>query len=207
MLSIGMAAKMIGVCIKTLRRWEKQKRINCFRTIGNHRRFAIQEIHRILKNMGGERIIVKKSQDNNCALYGRVSSHKQKKRGDLEAQINALKTYCKDNSFHVSNIYKDLGSGLNTNRKGFWRLIRDAKKGLFSYVIVNFKDRLTRFGFRYVEENLDEFNVNIIAVNKLENKALETELVEDLVSIIQSFSGRLYGMRSHKNKKTATLPT
>ena len=87
-----------------------------------------------------------------------------------------------------------------------WKLIRDAKKGQFSYVIVNFKDRLTRFGFRYLEEYLGEFNVKIIVVNKLENKALETEIVEDLVSIIQSFSGRLYGMRSHKNKKTSTLP-
>ncbi len=200
-----MAAKVIGVCIKALRRWDKQKKINCFRTIGNHRRFAVQEIHRILKKMSGERVF-KESQNNKCALYGRVSSHKQKKRGDLDTQIKALECYCKENNFTVSTIYKDLGSGLNTNRKALWRLIRDAKKGMFSYVIVNFKDRLTRFGFRYLEEYLGEFNVNIIAVNKLENKALETELVEDLVSIIQSFSGRLYGMRSHKNKKTATLP-
>jgi putative resolvase len=207
MLSIGMAAKMIGVCIKTLRRWDKQKKINCFRTIGNHRRFAVQEIQRILKKMLGERIVLKDSPRNNCALYGRVSSHKQRKRGALEAKVNALEAYCKDNNFHVSSIYKDLGSGLNTNREALWRLIRDAKKGQFSYVIVNFKDRLTRFGFWYLEEYLGEFNVKIIAVNKLENKALETELVEDLVSIIQSFSGRLYGMRSHKNKKTATLPT
>ena len=126
---------MIGVCIKTLRRWDKQKKISCFRTIGNHRRFTVQEIQRILKKMSGVQIILKDSFNNNCALYGRVSSHKQKKRGDLETQINALKTYCKDKGFHVSNIYKDLGSGLNTNRKALWRLIRDAKKGLFSYVM------------------------------------------------------------------------
>ena len=70
-----------------------------------------------------------------------------------------------------------MGSGLNTKRKGLWRLIQDAKKDEFSTVIINFKDRLTRFGFRYVEEYLGEFNVKIIALNKLEEKAIETELV------------------------------
>ncbi len=140
---------------------------------------------------------------NRCAIHARVSSHKQKKRGDLNSQINALKIICKREGLKVSKVYTDLGSGLNSNRKALWRLIRDAKKGVFNIVVVNFKDRLTRFGFRYLEEYLNEFNVKIKVVNKLENKALETELVEDLVSIIQSFSGRLYGLRSHENKKIA----
>ena len=197
---------MIGVCNKTMRRWEKQEKITCFRTIGNHRRFTVQEIQRVLNKNIAARATGKDSNGIKCAVYGRVSSHKQKKRGDLEIQIKALETWCKNSNFHVSNIYKDLGSGLNTNRKALWRLIRDAKMGQFSHVIVNYKDRLTRFGFLYLKEYLDVFHVKIIDVNKLENKALETELVEDLVSIIQSFSGRLYGMRSHENKKTCTLP-
>ncbi len=124
-----MAAKMIGVCIKTLRRWEKQEKINCFRTIGNHRRFTVQEIQRVLNKNKSMGATPNDSNGFNCALYGRVSSHKQKKRGDLESQIKALETWCNNKNFHVSNIYKDLGSGLNTNRKALWRLIRDAKNG------------------------------------------------------------------------------
>lgn len=204
MLSIGIAAKMLGVCIKTLRRWDGNNKIKCYRTVGNHRRFSVSEINRLIGNKKGRKVGKKKISKIRCALYGRVSSYKQKKRGDLDVQIKALEQYCKQNHLDVLKIYSDIGSGLNTNRKGLWRLIRDVKKGLFEVVIVNYKDRLTRFGFRYLKEYLNEFNVKIVPLNKLKNKALETELVEDLVSIIQSFSGRLYGMRSHQNKKLIT---
>jgi len=204
MLSIGIAAKMLGACIKTLRRWDGTNKIKCYRTVGNHRRFSVSEINRLIGNKKGRKECKKKNSKIRCALYGRVSSYKQKKRGDLDVQIKALEQYCKQNHLDVLKIYSDIGSGLNTNRKGLWRLIRDFKKGLFEVVIVNYKDRLTRFGFRYLKEYLNEFNVKIVPLNKLENKALETELVEDLVSIIQSFSGRLYGMRSHQNKKLIT---
>ena len=204
MLSIGIAAKMLGVCIKTLRRWDGNNKIKCYRTVGNHRRFSVSEINRFIGNKKDRKEGKKKSSKIRCALHGRVSSYKQKKRGDLDVQIKALEQYCKQNHLDVLKIYSDIGSGLNTNRKGLWRLIRDVKKGLFEVVIVNYKDRLTRFGFRYLKEYLNEFNVKIVPLNKLKNKALETELVEDLVSIIRSFSGRLYGMRSHQNKKLIT---
>ncbi len=96
-------------------------------------------------------------------------------------------------------VYKDLGSGLNANRKGLWRLVRDAKKGKFSSVAINYKDRLTRFGYKYLEEYLSEFGIDVVCVNSFEYKTPKSELVEDLVGIIQSFSGKLYGMRSHKS--------
>ncbi|MBA7639004.1 hypothetical protein ES703_46660 [subsurface metagenome] len=71
-----------------------------------------------------------------------------------------------------------MGSGLNANRKGLWRLIRDAKKGKFSSVVINYKDRLTWFGYRYLEEYLNDFGVEVICANKLEEKTPpETELV------------------------------
>jgi len=132
-------------------------------------------------------------------LYIEEYHYINRKSEDLEKQINIVKFYCKKNNLDIIKIYKDIGSGLNTNRKGLWRLIRDAKKGLFSIVVINFKERLTRFGYGYLKEYLGEFGVEIISVNKLEDKTPETELVEDLLAIIQSFSGKLYGMRSHKN--------
>lgn len=132
-------------------------------------------------------------------LYIEEYHYINRKSEDLEKQINIVKFYCKKNNLDIIKIYKDIDSGLNTNRKGLWRLIRDAKKGLFSIVVINFKERLTRFGYGYLKEYLGEFGVEIISVNKLEDKTPETELVEDLLAIIQSFSGKLYGMRSHKN--------
>jgi len=206
MYSIGIAASLLGVCVKTLRRWDKAKKIKCARTPGGHRRFPIQEIRRILEGKALIKNIEGKNPSSNdkCAIYGRVSSHKQNKRGDLARQIEVLKQYAYTRKLRLHNIYKDVGSGLNTNRKGLWRLIRNARKGAFSKIIVTYKDRLTRFGYKYLKNYLSEFGVQILSLNEMEIKTPETELVEDLVTIIQSFSGKLYGMRSHKNLKKSS---
>ena len=195
MYSIGIAATLLGVCIKTLRRWNKKKMITCCRTLGGHRRFPYQEIERILNNYKRENSLPSMRRNNYCAIYGRVSSHKQRKRGDLERQIALLKSYAYNNHYEVVKVYKDVGSGLNTNRKGLWGLIRDAKKQRFSTVLLNYRDRLTRFGYLYLKEYLHEYNVELLCINTLDEKTPEGELVEDLVAIIHSFSGKLYRMR------------
>ena len=74
MHSIGIAAELLGVCIKTLRRWDKNKKIKCIRTCGGHRRFPIQEIQKILEGKSTNTIIKMNDADRNnkCAIYGRV---------------------------------------------------------------------------------------------------------------------------------------
>jgi excisionase family DNA binding protein len=201
MYSIGIAATLLGVCVKTLRRWDKSKRIACYRTIGGHRRFSVKEINRILNRKERDDISGQEESNKNCAIYYRVSSHKQNKRGDLDRQSEQLKNYAKQNNLKVTKIYKEVGSGLNTNRKGLWRLIQDSKKSLFSAILINYKDRLTRFGYKYLEKYLSEFNVKIICVNKLDDKNPESELVEDLVAIVHCFSGKLYRMRRTEKEK------
>ena len=187
--------------MKTLRRWDKSKKIACFRTIGGHRRFSIKEINRILNRKERDYISGQKELEKNCVIYCRVSSHKQSKRGDLDRQNELLKNYAKLNDFNLIRTYKDVGSGLNTNRKGLWRIIQDSKKNLFSAILISYKDRLTRFGYKYLEKYLSEFNVKIICVNKLDDKTPESELVEDLVAIVHSFSGKLYRMRRAEKKE------
>lgn len=206
MYSIGIAAALLGVCVKTLRRWDKSKKTKCLRTIGGHRRFSIKKINRILNRKERDNRSGQKEMDKICATYCRVSSHKQNKRGDLDRQIELLKNNANRWDFKLIRIYKDVGSGLNTHRKGLWRLIQDSKKNRFSAILINFKNRLTRFGYNYLEKYLSEFNVKIICVNKLDDKTLESELVEDLAAIIHSFSGKLYRMRrTEKEKKTENL--
>jgi predicted site-specific integrase-resolvase len=202
MYSIGIAATLLGVCVKTLRRWDKSKRIVCYRTMGGYRRFSIKEINRILNRKEINDRSGQKELDKTCAIYCRVSSHKQSKRGDLDRQIELLKKHAKLNDFKLIRIYKDIGSGLNTNRKGLWRLIQDSKKNQFSAILINYKDRLTRFGYKYLEKFLSEFNVKIICVNKLDDKTPESELVEDLVAIVHSFSGKLYRMKRTEKKNS-----
>ena len=188
--------------MKTLRRWDKSKKIACYRTIGGHRRFSIKEINRILNRKERDDRSGQKELEKNCAIYCRVSSHKQSKRGDLDRQNELLKNYAKLNDFNLIRIYTDVGSGLNTNRKGLWRLIQDSKKNRFSAILISYKDRLTRFGYKYLEKYLSEFKVKIICVNKLDDKTPESELVEDLVAIVHSFSGKLYRMRRTEKRNS-----
>lgn len=201
MYSIGIAAMLLGVCTKTLRRWDKTKKINCTRTRGGHRRFSIVEIRRILNNSKTNEGKSKKEKIKTCALYCRVSSHKQQKRGDLARQIDLLKAYAKRNHLKVTRIYKDVGSGLNANRKRLWQMIKECRTDKFSTILISFKDRLTRFGYRYLEEYVSEFGVRIVPIKHLEESSPESELVEDLIAIIHSFSGKMYRMRRKEKKQ------
>ena len=93
-------------------------------------------------------------------------------------------------------VIEDIGSGLNDNRKGLNKLINLILKGEVNRVIVSYKDRLTRFGFNYLKQMCNYNDVEIIIVSREKrNKSLELELAEDIISIIDSFSGKLYGMR------------
>lgn len=197
MYAIGTTALMLGVCIKTLRRWEEKQKIACVRSLGGHRRFPIQEIKRLIngKSYKQEMNNSHSSSKNTCAIYGRVSSHKQYKRGDLERQVGHLKEHAQKTGLKVNHIYKDVASGLNVRRKNLWKLLRDARKGCFSQVLLTYKDRLTRFGFEYLQNYLAEFNVSVSYLHELDEKSPESEMVEDLVAIIHSFSGKLYRMR------------
>jgi predicted site-specific integrase-resolvase len=112
-----------------------------------------------------------------------------------------MKTRVKDENMEINRIYKDVGSGLNTKRKGLWRLLKDAKTNKFLTIFVNYKDRLTRFGYIYLKNYLSKFGVKLVYLNKLSDKSHESEMVEDLVAIIHSFSGKLYGFRSGKNRE------
>ena len=199
MYSIGMAATFLGVCVKTLRRWHAKGLITCYRTLGGHRRFPLNELFRILEMRQDEQEKKDMNINDSCAIYSRVSSHKQSKRSDLDRQVGKVSAHAKNQGHVFYKVYKDVGSGLNVNRKALWTMIRDAKKGLFSTIFINFKDRLTRFGFKYLEAYLSEFNVKIACVNELDDKTPESELVEDLVAIVHSFSGKLYRMRRAEN--------
>jgi len=94
-----------------------------------------------------------------------------------------------------------LGSGLNYNKKGLKELIELICSQRINRFIINYKDRLIRYGYEIIE-NICELNgVEIEIINHTEDKTYEEELVEDVLSIITVFSSKLYGSRSHKIKK------
>ena len=101
----------------------------------------------------------------------------------------------------TTKIYKDVGSGLNEKRPGLNRMIRDIKKGIIKIVVVEHCDRLTRFGRKFLEDHFSEHDVPVIYVGANENIGLQEQLVNDVMSLMASFSGKLYKLRAINRKK------
>ena len=188
MYRVGKFAKLVGVHPQTVKRWIYSKKINAIK-IGKEYRIPHSELQKILGDGGGNRI----------AIYARVSSNIQK--NDLERQVEYLKNYCKEKNYAIEEIITDIGSGLNENRRGLKKLFKLVKEGKISKVIIATEDRLTRFGFKYLKEFFNHCGVEIEVVDKKNFKTPHEELVDDLITIISHFAGKLYGFRSHKRKK------
>jgi excisionase family DNA binding protein len=197
-LRISEAACLLGISVKTVRRWDHAGLIECFRTPGGHRRFLLIEIQRI---RDGREI---PPEHRHTAVYARVSSHEQKQKGDLQRQIEQVTNFCPPDLQQELQIFQDVGSGLNTKRKGLIRLCQSIEKGEIQRVILTYPDRLTRFGFQYLERYFASFNTSILILNQKTHQSLEEELVQDLIAIITSFSGRIHGLRSAKARARRT---
>ena len=98
-------------------------------------------------------------------------------------------------------IITDIGSGLNYKRKGFNELIHLICNKQCSQVVVNYQDRLARFGFELIQAICQENNIGLIVLNQTQAEDPNQELVQDVLSVITVFSAKLYGKRSHKNAK------
>lgn len=125
-------------------------------------------------------------------IYCRVSSKDRK--NDLNLQVERCKQYCVSKGIQIDAIYQELASGMNDNRKQFWKMIESNP----TLIVCQNKDRLTRFGFNYLQKLLKKLSCNIEVIFPNENN--ETDLLKDLVSIVTSFCCRLYGLRRGINK-------
>jgi len=131
-----------------------------------------------------------------CTIYARVSGHKQKTDGDLDRQLQRLTSKCKE-LFNISPIvFSDIGSGLNLKRRGLRRLLDIARRGVIDTLLVTHKDKLARFGTELIINTLEDYGVNVMILNEEKNMTPQEELVSDMLSLIASFSGRVYGLRA-----------
>lgn len=196
LLTISQASKLLHVSQRTLRNWEKEGKISSVKTVGGHRRYSMIELNKSLD--------IKEEKQNNVELpiatYSRVSSHKQKTKGDLDRQSQRLSEYCAKKKYLVEHIIKDVGSGLSDSRSGFVKLSKLVYEKKISKIIIEHKDRLTRFQFGFIERMFNSYGVEIICVEK-NDISEEEELVNDIMMLMASFSGKLYGKRSAKRRK------
>ena len=97
-------------------------------------------------------------------------------------------------------ILKEVGSGLNDNRKQLHKLIDMIFENKVNNIYITYRDRLTRFGYHYIERICKHSGVTIQVLNNERDEDVNKALVEDVMALIASFSGKLYSMRSHRNK-------
>jgi len=190
LVSINKAAKILGVSISTLRRWEWEGKITSERTTGKHRRYDLAKLKPESFRLSPDR--------RKTIAYARVSSRDQKK--DLERQKELLESYCAAQGW-TYELMSDLGSGMNYYKKGLKRLLNEILAGKINRLVITHKDRLLRFGAELIFSICEAKEVEIVILNKGEEGKFEEELAKDVLEIITVFSARLYGSRSRKNQK------
>ena len=129
----------------------------------------------------------------NVVIYARVSSTENK--DNLEKQKERLVNYCLAKGYIVNKVITEIGSGLNDNRKKLESILLDRNINL---IVVEHSDRLARFGLNYIKKLLELDGRNIEIVNP--TNTVKEDLIQDFVSIITSFTARLYGQRRNKRR-------
>lgn len=178
-MKLSQYAKQQGVSYRTALRWFKAGTINGYQAPSGTIIVATNEQPTL--------------QAQKVAIYARVSSTENK--SNLDSQAERLVAYCTAKGHQIAKVVKEIGSGVNDSRPKFLSLLEDQS---ISLIVVEHKDRGTRFGFRYIETLLKASGREIEVVNQAENGT--EDLLADLISIIYSFCARLYGQRRAKRK-------
>jgi len=186
-MSITEFANTLGVIPDTVRRWERSGKISPDRTHGGHRRYTEKDIQQALGITEGKK-------ERRKVIYCRVSSHERME--DLNKQAEAMELFALGRGL-ITETITEVGCGMNMSRPKLMRLIHDIIAGEVEMVIVAHKDRIGRFGYELLENIAETYGCELIAVNS-ERHSPHHEVLEDLVTVVDSFSERLEGLREHK---------
>jgi putative resolvase len=142
-------------------------------------------------------IIIKETEevekDEYTVTYARVSSSENKK--NLVSQSDRLRRFCNAKGWKVDLEIIEVGSGLNDGRKKLYRLLQEGKA---TRIVVEHKDRLARFGVKYIELICQHTDCELIIINPPTTN--KEDLISDFISIITSFCARIYGQRRTDRK-------
>jgi len=189
LLKISEAAELLGIGPAALRNWDSNGKIKVVRTVGNHRRVPMSEVHRLKGDVSNGQSVT--------LAYCRVSTRKQS--DNLERQIGRVLTYCNEQGWKAE-LFQDVGSGLNEKRPGLLRMIDRLYDKDVSRIVIEYQDRLTRFGYGIFSRFCENLNIELHVLNSVESPSFEQELSEDLTALVASYSGRLYGKRGGRKK-------
>ena len=179
--------EVLKIHYQTLYRMEDKGLIDVRRTNGGHRLYNLD------KYLRDNNIKANIEKTNVC--YCRVSSKKQKK--DLKRQVELMVK-----KYPNHTIIKDIGSGLNMDRKGLRKIIEMAINGILGEIVITYKDRLTRFDYDLIEWLVEKYsNGKITIIHKKEEETPEEEITKDIIQIMNVYVAKINGRRSNKNRK------
>ena len=150
-------AKMLGVTVRTLQKWDVAGKLKAFRTPTNRRFYTQEQLDVYMGNS------TRVQNQKKVILYARASTAKQ--RDDLKNQVSFLREFVNARGVIVDRVMTDIGSGLNLKRKNWNELIKMAEEGKVAEIYIAHKDRVVRFGFDWFERHLAEHGAKIIVVN------------------------------------------
>lgn len=197
-MSTGRAATLLGVTVKTLQRWEREGRLVPLARSDSNRRLYTES--QLRKFIGVEQ--TRARVPNRIVAYCRVSSAAQK--ADLRNQRRVLEEFTVARGLANVEFIEEVGGGLNFKRKHFLALMDDVGIGRVKTLVIAHRDRLTRFGFDWFEHFAKTHGCELLVLNQ-ERLSPEQEMVQDLMTIVHSFSSRLYGLRNYRKHLKSAL--
>src|SRR6516164_549557 len=182
------AAEELGISIRTLIRWDQAGKLRTVRTAANQRRIPVEELFRLRRQ--GE------PQAPRCALYARVSSVRQEQDGHLARQTARLKQAAHARGYEVVAVITEQASSLNERRRGMKKLLTLVGEQAVDVVLIEYPDRLVRFGCSYLEQAFQWQHVRLEVLDQPQAQESTEELSRDMLTIVTVFAGRLYGQRA-----------
>jgi len=196
-MSTGKAAKLLGVSVKTLQRWEREGRlVPAARTDSNRRLYTETQLREFIGLRQAVKVPTK------LVAYCRVSSAAQKP--DLANQRKVLEEFVVAKGLAGVEFIEEIGGGLNFKRPRFLALMDEIGRREIKMLILAHRDRLTRFGFEWFEHFAKINGCELLVLNQ-ERLSPEQEMVQDLMTIVHCFSSRLYGLRNYRKKLDEAL--
>lgn len=184
--------QMMGVTAQTIRKYVKNEQIPYHKTPNGCLYFTQNDVQQIL---GSENGTIHSNEQRIWWHYIRSSSGSKTIK-------NAQKEQLQNKYGQPERIITDNASGLNENRKGLQTLLNGAHKHAYTDLAITNKDRLTRFGYKYLERYLTENGITIHVLDTTNTMPTpENELMDDFMALIASFSGRFYRLRGTNNQK------
>ena len=182
--------KLLNITRPTLSSYVKKGRLKATMQPNGYYNYDEESVYKILN----------KDIERKNVIYARVSTSKQKK--DLENQKKTLESFCMSRGIKISDVYLDIGSGINYDRKEFQRLVNDVVNHRVSKIYITYKDRLSRISFDMFKNMFENFNCEIVVLNEVDDaQTVEKEIFNEIISLIHCFAMRVYSSRRKKKLK------